>query len=551
MLTGGKLQRQLKRVLRLPLWSLVLVVLAFGLVFHVVSIPKQVLVEDNADRLFPERPRIRRQHASDKHIKSMLEGLLNDIMAAKPTKGLKAQGGSGLGLEQYDLIDRVYQNNIETIAYHDPNPNIYHLSEEFLAGGLHLPDDLVADLGKSHKKFVSSLHKAPRDTFKGSGYVLIGGGKFTWLSILSASNLRKTGSKLPFELIIPSLAEYEADICEHIIPDLGGRCVKLYELISNKYLESINGYQLKVLSILASSFANVIYLDSDNMPVENPDPVLKSDVFRQHGMILWPDFWRRVHHPKYYEIANIKVTDDIVRNVVDDITPPKKYITGKPNPKTEVAYHDRKGTVPDLSSESGQLIVNKISHFKTLSLSLFYNFYGPNQYYPLLGQDGAGEGDKDTFYAAANVLNEKVYQVKRGLNAFGTWINDQYLGSAMVQYDPIIDYQNVKQFMKENQKAKEYTPLLKYLDQQKNSKMFIHCNFPKFTPNLIDNSIYEGHKMFDGDDFNFEFTQWNVMHDYFCVKEIDFKFFPLTPSERNQFCARVSERMKVVTDADL
>lgn len=73
---------------------------------------------------------------------------------------------------------------------------------------------------------------------------------------------------------------------------------------------------------------------------------------------------------------------------------------------------------------------------------MYYNTYGPDYYYPLLSQGAAGEGDKETFIAAAHKLNLPYYQVQEFNREFGPkdGTTNKHLYFAMGQYDPIIDY---------------------------------------------------------------------------------------------------------------
>ncbi|KAK7679537.1 Golgi alpha-1,2- mannosyltransferase [Cerrena zonata] len=55
---------------------------------------------------------------------------------------------------------------------------------------------------------------------------------------------------------------------------------------------------------------------------------------------------------------------------------------------------------------------------------MYYNYYGPDYYYPLLSQGAAGEGDKETFIAAAHKLKLPYYQVKEFNREFGPFRGD-------------------------------------------------------------------------------------------------------------------------------
>lgn len=49
-------------------------------------------------------------------------------------------------------------------------------------------------------------------------------------------------------------------------------------------------FQLKGEAIARSSFTDLLYLDSDNIPLRDPTYLFASPAFREHGYVLWPDF---------------------------------------------------------------------------------------------------------------------------------------------------------------------------------------------------------------------------------------------------------------------
>lgn len=52
---------------------------------------------------------------------------------------------------------------------------------------------------------------------------------------------------------------------------------------------SIGGYAVKAFAIIYSSFAEVLCLDSDNMPVHNPAALFDTAAYKDHGNIFWSD----------------------------------------------------------------------------------------------------------------------------------------------------------------------------------------------------------------------------------------------------------------------
>ena len=304
--------------------------------------------------------------------------------------------------------------------------------KEYLENVLDIPQATFKELKDSHKRYVDEhipkmLQRvktfgslAPSDkeweSYKGSsGYIIVGGGRFTWLSFLVIKQLRATGAKLPVEMFIATESDYEKEFCEKVLPKYNARCnvfdYKLADDLKKRF--DIGGYQYKMLALLSSKFENVLYLDSDNFPTRNVDYLFESDLYKENNLLLWPDAWARTTNPKYYEIAGVPVKENKLRYSKYD----EKQAGGKDKlkPLSEYTfkdswYHDFEGTLPDPTSETGMFMVNKSSHLKTLLLCLYYNVFGPQYYYPLLTQGSAGEGDKETFIAAAHVMKEPWYQ---------------------------------------------------------------------------------------------------------------------------------------------
>lgn len=416
------------------------------------------------------------------------------------------------------------------------------LSYNELQGFLEIDSKQISLLNKLHEDVFKQLPKKfPRGLYKGSGIVLIGGGKFSWLSLLSIKSLRSFGSKLPVELIIPTQEEYEQELCEVILPSLNGKCILLNHVFSDEIMEEIkfSGYQYKSLALIASSFNNVLLLDSDNILVSNPDYLFEKNPFKNHGMILWPDYWRRTTSTYFYEIAGINVTNIRIRDEKWPISSPEEI-----KDINSVPYHDLKGSLPDLSSESGQLMIRKSDHLKTILLSLFYNLYGPKFFYPLLSQGQSGEGDKDTFIAAAVKSNEDFYQLKTEIQSFGWFEDNNFNGVAMGQRNPIEDYEYYEDFILNGPKLEgsnnnnnKDVPDFKKFNTKSSSIFTVHANFPKLNPI----ELYEDKKLFNSkneeirlysdistflpEPFDFELVQYKRMKSMLCDLKIKLNYF--------------------------
>ena len=95
------------------------------------------------------------------------------------------------------------------------------------------------------------------------------------------------------------------------------------------------------------------------------------------------------------------------------------------------------------SSASSQLLLSKSKHGLTLLLITYYNMYGFSHYYTLLSQHSPGQGDKETYLAAALALNATFYDVKTPVftpgfapEGPGAESLEAFAGAGCVQHDP-------------------------------------------------------------------------------------------------------------------
>ncbi|KAL8827761.1 MAG: hypothetical protein Q9191_002989 [Dirinaria sp. TL-2023a] len=274
---------------------------------------------------------------------------------------------------------------------------------------LSMPDDDIAKMKAAHEKFLAGLHGKPAEliyTPGTRGLVTTAGGSYLPVFAVSLRMLRRTGTTLPMEVFLADQKEYESYICDHVFPKLNARCVVLSDILdAAPHAVSISHYQYKVFAMIFSSFEEVLFLDSDAFALHDSDQLFTSEPFTNHGLVTWPDYWASSASPMYYKIA------------------------GQPVPPLSIRQ----------STESGELLLNKNTHTKSLLLATYYNYYG-SHYYTLFSQGAAGEGDKETFIAAAYALNETFYQVAEPVKAIGHATSKGWHGSAMVQYDPMEDY---------------------------------------------------------------------------------------------------------------
>jgi alpha 1,2-mannosyltransferase len=311
---------------------------------------------------------------------------------------------------------------------------------------LRMWDGQFSAIHSAHANFVRRL-KEREYTFPYNentrGIVTTADGPYLAVALVSIRMLRRTGSTLPVEVFLALKEEFDPEICGVILPSLNAHCMILQDIfdlssVSNSDFK-IAKYQYKVMSILFSSFKDVLFLDSDCFPTSDPDQLFDSEPFLTTGMVLWPDFWFPSESPLFFKAA--------------EISAPPIYTQA--------------------STESGEILYSKSKHNLSIMLATYYNYYGPEFYYPMQSQGAPGEGDKETFLWSAVALSEPFYKVKTGVVALGYWTTThEWRGSAMLQFDPTQDMQIVEGHGE-------------FANFDRPRPFFVHANFPKFSPATI------------------------------------------------------------------
>ncbi|KAF7716979.1 Alpha-1,2-mannosyltransferase [Penicillium ucsense] len=303
----------------------------------------------------------------------------------------------------------------------------------------------VLHMKSAHSDFVNAINTNPPQlnyTEGTRGLVTTAGGAYLPVLVISLRMLRRTGSKLPVEVFLATHEEYEEKICDKVLPSLDAKCIVMTDILDAvPGIVKIEKYQLKPFAMLFSSFEEILFLDADAFPLSRPESIFENEPFKSTKMVTWPDFWASSASPLYYEISSQDVEPTTIRQ----------------------------------STESGELLISKRSHLKTLLLSTYYNFWGPSHYYRLFSQGASGEGDKETFVSAAAALGEPFYQVSEPLCAMGHRTEGGLAGSAMVQFNPREDYRLTQGGQWRVNGSQAAAP----------SAFFIHANFPKFNPATI------------------------------------------------------------------
>lgn len=241
--------------------------------------------------------------------------------------------------------------------------------------------------------------------YNGRGIVYTASGRTIKRAITSISILRNVhGCNLPVQIwhIDGELNEQQQALASSLknveIKDILVEQQKYPELadfkIRHSYGSSRN-YQIKSLVLILTEFEEILYLDSDNMPLKNPEFLFETDEYEQTGAIFWPDFWKFPLDNPLWQITNQQCEDE-------------------------------------WEQESGQLVIHKGKTFKALLLSMFFQRDHEFYFKVILG-------DKDTFRFAWKITNTPYYMIERPVALGGRIRQGRFCGHTMLQFDPLGD----------------------------------------------------------------------------------------------------------------
>lgn len=153
-------------------------------------------------------------------------------------------------------------------------------------------------------------------------------------------------------------------------------------------------YQLKTAALVNSNFAEPLLLDSDNIPVIDPELLYDSAVYREFGAVFWPDIARTRPNNPAWAIFNTNCRMD------------------------------------EYEQESGQLLVDKTRFWYHLQLAAWINNEQGLYYSDFL------LGDKDTFRFAWHALKTRYGKPRKWLTSVGTMNGGVYCGHTFAQHHP-------------------------------------------------------------------------------------------------------------------
>lgn len=249
---------------------------------------------------------------------------------------------------------------------------------------------------------------------------MVAGGKYAKRAFQSVQKLRQNGCQLPVQIFYLGVDE---------LPDL-----LLYDFENTEFHDirvdcpDIKGWPAKAYAIARSKFTEVLFLDADNEPLQNPEQLFDLECYQSTGAVFWPDICL-IGHP-----SNVWFNKYFF--------PINKY----PFPKSVAKYLQMENKL--YQQESGQMLIDKKRHVQPLLALLYLNAKSDVVYKYLFG-------DKDTFQIAWALCNHPSFMVQPPPDFGGTYIDGDFIPFSMVQKHP---YNGTSLFMHHTSLFMSYEP---------------------------------------------------------------------------------------------
>jgi hypothetical protein len=147
----------------------------------------------------------------------------------------------------------------------------------------------IADYTAMLEDVVRSPPAYPEARFSGRGIVICAGGDVyfpcAWVAI---GMLRALGCTLPIELWYRGPREMTAAMIALLEP-FQVVCVDAYDVARRQPYRRLDSWEIKPFAIAYSRFAEVLYVDADNVPLRNPEFLFATPEYKNAGSLFWPD----------------------------------------------------------------------------------------------------------------------------------------------------------------------------------------------------------------------------------------------------------------------
>lgn len=208
---------------------------------------------------------------------------------------------------------------------------------------------------------LKEIGEQPADCGQGRGIVTLGGGVQYFPAVFVLCRmLRRLGCELPIEVWNLGPVEFD-DRMESILRDMGGITVVDGSRSLPVKPRSWGGWEAKAWVIQHSKFREVLFLDSDVVPVGDPAYLFDDPAYQKAGAVAWPNY----DHAVSYEA-----------------TAEAFQICGIPVPGRQKKIEHQHKPTDYRPWETGQLLVDKQRCWKALEIAKTLSDYS-DFFYPM------------------------------------------------------------------------------------------------------------------------------------------------------------------------
>ncbi|GAA5928911.1 uncharacterized protein JCM15063_004005 [Sporobolomyces koalae] len=143
------------------------------------------------------------------------------------------------------------------------------------------------------------------------GIVWTAGNADTFDRVLVSLRLLRTeySCDLPAEIFhFPTEHPSSAQLAE--FARLGATSIPLESISKDSGSGLTKQFHIKGLALTASSFSQILYLDSDSIPARSPEFLFDSIEFQEYGAVFWNDYWKDTAENAIWRILGIQCRDE-------------------------------------------------------------------------------------------------------------------------------------------------------------------------------------------------------------------------------------------------
>ncbi len=129
----------------------------------------------------------------------------------------------------------------------------------------------------------------PVGRFSGKGIVIAAGGSYWSSAYVTVRMIRNVGCTLPIQIWYLGGRGERDQRYETLLAPFGVTCIDADDHPARPSRRVVNGFEVKLFAVMNCPFEEVLFLDADSYPCEDPTILFDQPGYREVGGIYWPD----------------------------------------------------------------------------------------------------------------------------------------------------------------------------------------------------------------------------------------------------------------------